>query len=113
MINTIAQVDYLASAGRSPWHRASALSKLAFAAGAVSLAVFAPGLPLQLALYVAALALAVDRILDDHAMARRFGAAAVQHAARFGIDACAQAYSDVYDELGRAWQAPVARRGAR
>lgn len=61
----------------------------------------------------AALARAVDRILDDHAMGRRFGAAAVQHAARFGIDACAKAYSDVYDELGRAWQAPAARRGAR
>jgi cobalt/nickel transport system permease protein len=51
MINTIAQIDYIASTGRSPWHRASALGKLVLAAGATLLAVFAPGLPLALALY--------------------------------------------------------------
>jgi formate hydrogenlyase subunit 4 len=42
VINTLAQIDYLASAGRTPWHRASALSKLLLAAGLVLLAVFAP-----------------------------------------------------------------------
>jgi cobalt/nickel transport system permease protein len=51
VINTLAQIDHIASAGRSPWHRASALGKLLVAAGAVLLAVFAPGLPLALALY--------------------------------------------------------------
>jgi cobalt/nickel transport system permease protein len=51
MINTLAQIDFLASAGRSPWHRASALGKLVLAAGATLLAVFAPGLALALALY--------------------------------------------------------------
>jgi cobalt/nickel transport system permease protein len=51
MINTLAQIDFIASAGRSPWHRASALGKLVFAAGAVLLAVFAPGLRLAIALY--------------------------------------------------------------
>ena len=54
MINTLAQIDFIASAGRSPWHHASALSKLLLAAGAVLLAVFAPGLPLAVALYGAA-----------------------------------------------------------
>ena len=51
MINTIAQIDFVASAGRSPWHRASALGKLVLAGGAVLLAVFVPGLKLALALY--------------------------------------------------------------
>ena len=51
MINTLAQIDFIASAGRSPWHRASALGKLLLAAGAVLLAVFAPGLKLALALF--------------------------------------------------------------
>ena len=53
MINTLAQIDFVASAGRSPWHRASALAKLVFALGAVLLAVFAPGLRLALVLYAA------------------------------------------------------------
>lgn len=43
MINTFAQVDYLASAGRSVWHRASALTKLLAAMVAVGAAVFVPG----------------------------------------------------------------------
>lgn len=41
MINTFAQIDYLASSGRSPWHRSSALGKLLLAALLVTLAVFA------------------------------------------------------------------------
>jgi cobalt/nickel transport system permease protein len=51
MINTLAQIDFIASAANSPWHRASALAKLLLAAGAVLLAVFAPGLRLALALF--------------------------------------------------------------
>ena len=43
MINTFAQVDYVASAGRSVWHRASAFTKLIAAAVAVGAAVFVPG----------------------------------------------------------------------
>jgi len=42
MINTFAQIDYLASAGHSPWHRASALAKLLLAAAYVTLAVVTP-----------------------------------------------------------------------
>jgi energy-coupling factor transporter transmembrane protein EcfT len=42
MINTFAQIDYLASAGRSAWHRSSALAKLLLAAGFVTLAVVTP-----------------------------------------------------------------------
>ena len=52
MINTLAQIDHVASAGRTLWHRASALSKLLFASGLVLLAVFAPSLRLLAALYV-------------------------------------------------------------
>jgi energy-coupling factor transporter transmembrane protein EcfT len=44
VINTLAQIDYVASAGRTAWHRASALSKLLLASGLVLLAVFAPSL---------------------------------------------------------------------
>ncbi|MEO5989846.1 MAG: energy-coupling factor transporter transmembrane component T [Candidatus Eisenbacteria bacterium] len=40
MINTFAQIDYLASAGRSPWHRASAISKMGLTLLFVVLAVF-------------------------------------------------------------------------
>ena len=36
MINTLARVDQLASAGRSPWHRASAIAKLLLAAARIS-----------------------------------------------------------------------------
>lgn len=59
MINVIAQVDWLASAGRSVWHRASALAKLLFATLTIGLAVFAPSLALQAALYLLAWALVV------------------------------------------------------
>ncbi len=59
MINTLAQIDYLASAGRTPWHRASALSKMLLAGALVLLAVFAPSLQLLLALYAAAWGLAL------------------------------------------------------
>ncbi len=45
MINTFAQVDYVASAGRSVWHRASAVTKLGATALAVGVAVFMPGWP--------------------------------------------------------------------
>jgi cobalt/nickel transport system permease protein len=63
VINTLAQIDYVASAGRSPWHRASALAKLVLAGAAVLLAVFAPALKLQLALYAIAWALALSSLL--------------------------------------------------
>jgi cobalt/nickel transport system permease protein len=59
MINTLAQIDFLASAGRSPWHRASALSKMLLAAGLVLLAVFAPSLWLLAGLYALAWTLAL------------------------------------------------------
>lgn len=48
MINTLAQVDLLASSGRSPWHRASALAKLLLAALTLGLAIAAPTLGLQI-----------------------------------------------------------------
>jgi cobalt/nickel transport system permease protein len=73
VINTIAQLDFLASSGRTPWHRASAVSKLALAAVAVALAVFAPGLPLQGALFVAALALAASSRLPVRLLAAAVG----------------------------------------
>ena len=57
MINTFAQIDYLASAGRSPWHRASAISKLGLTLLFVLLAVFTPSWGTLLALLITAAAL--------------------------------------------------------
>ncbi len=57
MINTFAQVDYIASAGTSPWHRASAVTKLGAAAAIVGGAVFAPGWAAPAALLATAVAL--------------------------------------------------------
>jgi hypothetical protein len=42
MINTFAQIDYLASAGRSVWHRSSAFAKLLLTGWYVALAVATP-----------------------------------------------------------------------
>lgn len=72
MINTLAQVDLFASAGRTPWHRASALGKLGLAGLVVGLAIAAPALRLQLALYAAAWAL----VLSSRLPARLAAAAA-------------------------------------
>lgn len=57
MINTFAQIDYLASSGRSTWHRSSALGKLLLAGLMVALAVFSSSWMLLLALLVTVLAL--------------------------------------------------------
>ncbi len=57
MINTFAQIDYLASAGRTPWHRASAISKLALTALFVLLAVFCPSWGVLLGLLATSLVL--------------------------------------------------------
>lgn len=59
MIDTLARIDYYASAGSTPWHRASALSKLALALGLVGLAVFSRSLAMLLALYAVAWGLAL------------------------------------------------------
>ena len=59
MINTLARVDQLASAGRSPWHRASAIAKLLLAAAIVTLAIAAPSVSLLAALYLVAATLAL------------------------------------------------------
>ena len=60
MINTFAQVDYLASAGRSVWHRASALTKLVAASAAVFAAVFVPGWLALVVLLATAIALTIS-----------------------------------------------------
>lgn len=60
MIGTLAQMDYLASTPRSPWHAASALSKLLLAGLLVLLAVTTPSRSLLGALFVLALTLAVS-----------------------------------------------------
>jgi cobalt/nickel transport system permease protein len=51
MIPTLAQIDYLASTGRTPWHRASAMGKLLLALAILIVAVFAPGLRLLVAVH--------------------------------------------------------------
>lgn len=57
MINTFAQIDYLACTGRSPWHRASALAKLLLAVCYVTLAVMTPSWGVIAALFVTVLVL--------------------------------------------------------
>lgn len=57
MINTFAQIDYLASAGRSPWHRASALAKLLLTGLYVALAVITPSYGVLAVLLATALVL--------------------------------------------------------
>jgi cobalt/nickel transport system permease protein len=59
VINTFAQIDYLASAGRTPWHRASAVSKLALALSLVGVAVFSPSWLVLVLTLATALALCV------------------------------------------------------
>jgi len=57
MINTFAQIDFLASAGRSPWHRASALTKLLLAGVFVGVAVITPSWAVLLAMLAGAVVL--------------------------------------------------------
>lgn len=52
MINTLARVDQLASAGRTVWHRAGALTKLSLAGAVVAAAVFSPSLSLLVTLHL-------------------------------------------------------------
>ncbi len=59
MINTFAQVDHIASAGRTVWHRASAVTKLVATVVVVGGAVFAPTWPAIVALLATALVLAL------------------------------------------------------
>jgi cobalt/nickel transport system permease protein len=51
VIGVLPQIDYLASAGRTPWHRATALGKLVLALAVLMLAVFAPSLRLLVAVH--------------------------------------------------------------
>lgn len=60
MINTLAQIDFYASAGVTPWHRASALGKLLLASALVLVTVFAPSLALLVALHLIAWVLALS-----------------------------------------------------
>jgi cobalt/nickel transport system permease protein len=60
MINTFAQIDFLASAGRSPWHRASALTKLLLTTLYVALAVVTPSWGVLAVLLVTALGLCLS-----------------------------------------------------
>ena len=59
MINVVSGIDHFANTGGTPWHRASALSKLLLAGGMIALAVFAPSLRLLVALHLVAWALAL------------------------------------------------------
>ncbi|OGF16346.1 MAG: hypothetical protein A2W00_09190 [Candidatus Eisenbacteria bacterium RBG_16_71_46] len=72
-MHIISQIDYLASAGTTPWHRASALSKLLLAAGLVGLAVFSPSLALLAALQLVAWTLALTSRLPGRLVAAAAG----------------------------------------
>ena len=54
MIHLLAQIDYRASVGRTPWHRASAIGKLLLALLLVACTVAAPTLPTLVALHALA-----------------------------------------------------------
>jgi cobalt/nickel transport system permease protein len=69
VINVLTHIDYCASAGRTPWHRASALAKLMLAAAMILLAVFAPTLRLLLALHALAWVLALTSRLPARLVA--------------------------------------------
>ena len=69
MIEVLTQIDYCASAGRTPWHRASAIAKLLLAMVLVLLAVFAPTLRLLLVLHALAWTLALSSRLPARLMA--------------------------------------------
>ena len=73
MIGTLARIDYLACAGRTPWHRASALGKLVLALAMLVVAVFAPGLRLLLAVHALAWALALTSRLPARLLAGAAG----------------------------------------
>ena len=60
MIGALAQIDFLASTGVTPWHRATALGKLLLVAGILALAVFAPSLRLLVAVHALVWALALS-----------------------------------------------------
>jgi len=60
MNNTFAQIDHLASAGDSPWHRSSALTKLLLVLTYVTLAVVTPSWGVLVALLVTLIAMCVS-----------------------------------------------------
>ena len=51
MIGALARIDYLASTGLTPWHRATALGKLVLVSGILALALFTPSLRLLVAVH--------------------------------------------------------------
>lgn len=59
MTASLAYFDYLASAGRGAWHRASAISKIALLAALVLAAVFTPSLAVLVGLFALAWVLAL------------------------------------------------------
>jgi cobalt/nickel transport system permease protein len=59
MMNVVGRVDYAASAGDSPWHRASALSKLGLTALLLGVTLASPSTTLIVALHLAAWLLAL------------------------------------------------------
>jgi cobalt/nickel transport system permease protein len=73
VIEVLTRIDYCASAGRTPWHRASALAKLLLAALLVLLAVFAPTLRLLLVLHALAWTLALTSRLPARLIAAAAG----------------------------------------
>ena len=60
MRNTFAQIDHLASAGNSPWHRSSALTKLLLLLTYVTIAVVTPSWGVLVALLATLIAMCVS-----------------------------------------------------
>jgi cobalt/nickel transport system permease protein len=73
MSHPLARIDFHATAGRTPWHRASAMAKLALAGALIAAAVAAPGLWLLLAVHAIAWALAATSGLPPRVVAGAAG----------------------------------------
>jgi len=73
MSHPLARLDFHASAGSTPWHRASTLAKLALALAVVAAALAAPGLRLLLAVHALAWVLALSSGLPARVIAGAAG----------------------------------------
>jgi cobalt/nickel transport system permease protein len=73
MIGVLAQIDYLASAGRTPWYRATSLAKLVLVAMVLAVAVFAPSLQLLIAVHALVWALVLSARLPARLVAAAAG----------------------------------------
>ena len=100
MINTLAQLDLLACGGRTPWHRASAVGKLAFTLLLVGVAVFTPSPAVLLVLLASAVGLCLAARLPGSLIAAA-AATPLLFAAVFALAAWRGGWTDLAVRLVR------------